>query len=129
MPEYIPLKHYSDDRGTLVPIEFEGLPFIPKRVFYVIDVPPYGERGNHAHKEGEQILVCVKGKIDVQMMSADGGTHVYELLPGECLYVDKMIWTKEYFQQHGSVLMVLCSHAYDVNDYITDFDEFKRLSA
>jgi len=24
--------------------------------------------------------------------------------------------------------MVLCSHEYDKNDYITDFEEFKRLT-
>jgi hypothetical protein len=51
------LKTIKDDDGTLVPIEFSDLPFEPKRIFYVCDVPKGEERGNHAHFETRQLLM------------------------------------------------------------------------
>ena len=39
------LIEYTDDRGGVVPIDFSDLPFIPKRIFYVKDVPKNTIRG------------------------------------------------------------------------------------
>ncbi len=49
----------SDDDGTLVPIEFSELPFEPKRVFYVTNVPKGEERGNHAHFKSFLLLMML----------------------------------------------------------------------
>ena len=49
---------FKDHRGLLVPIEFAQLPFMPKRLFYVSNVPKGEERGNHAHYNTKQILTC-----------------------------------------------------------------------
>jgi hypothetical protein len=39
-----------------------------------------------------------------------------------------MVWAWQYYSVENSEIMVLCSHEYDKNDYITDFEEFKRLT-
>ena len=67
----INLKIIKDDEGTLVPIELSDLPFEPRRIFYVSGVPKGEERGNHAHFETQQILVCLQVSILVKIGRTD----------------------------------------------------------
>ena len=52
---------FSDKRGSLCVINFNDLPFVPQRIYYVKDVPAFEERGNHAHKSCHQILFAING--------------------------------------------------------------------
>jgi len=62
------LRIFEDDRGgSLIPFEFKDLPFIPKRIFTVVGVPKDSIRGDHAHYETQQILICIKGEILVSL--------------------------------------------------------------
>lgn len=118
--------HVDKTRGNLVSMEFGGLPFIPKRMFYVHGVPPLKQRGDHAHKECVQCLVCVKGCITVTLHDGSGPVQIL-LKEGESVYVEKMVWAKQYYTGKDSVLLVLCSHKYDKEDYITDWNEFLKM--
>src|SRR3954471_15386647 len=57
------LTRADDLRGSLVAMNFADLPFVPKRFFTVFDVPSVDVRGEHAHRECEQLLVCVRGGV------------------------------------------------------------------
>ena len=46
---YTSLQAFKRPSGVLVPIEFDVLPFVPKRMFYTCCVPKDEELGNHAH--------------------------------------------------------------------------------
>jgi len=121
----INLKIIKDDDGTLVPIEFSDLPFEPKRIFYVCDVPKGEERGNHAHFETRQILLCLKGSILVKLH--DGKElKEYRLMPNQSILVEKMIWDSQVFETGNDVLLSVCSTNYNKSDYIEDFEEFLR---
>ncbi len=52
-------KAHIDERGSLVPVEFKVLDFVPKRLFYVTDAPKGCRRGGHSHKETRQIALIV----------------------------------------------------------------------
>lgn len=123
---YENLPTFKEDDGVLVPIEFSKLPFTPKRIFYVCNVPEYEERGNHAHYQTEQLLICVKGKIKVKLHN---GYHPYEktLHPHEFCHVKSMVWDSQVFLTGDDVLLSICSTEYDKNDYIEDFDRFLSL--
>ena len=41
------------------------MPFDIKRVYYLYDVPGGADRGGHAHKELEQLIVAISGSFDV----------------------------------------------------------------
>ncbi len=56
---------HTDERGSLSIIDLSKIPFVPKRVFSVYDVPAGTVRGKHAHWMCQQYLFCVKGKIEV----------------------------------------------------------------
>ena len=115
----------KDLRGNLSAGEFErDLPFQPKRYFLVFDVPSGKVRGEHAHKECQQFLICVKGSCSVV---ADDGTNRQEVLinrPNIGLHLPPMIWGVQYNYSPDAVLLVFASHYYDPEDYIRNYDEY-----
>lgn len=119
------LNHVTDMRGDLCAAEWErDLPFTPNRVFLVYNVPDAKVRGEHAHKECHQFLVCANGSMSVVV---DDGTAREEYLldkPWLGIYMPPRTWGIQYKYSSDAVLMVFASHAYDPNDYIRDYEEF-----
>lgn len=126
----IELQHAIDLRGSLSAVEFAaGLPFPPKRMFIVYDVPTRYARGAHAHRECHQFLICVKGSVHA---IADDGTKRREYLldaPDIGLYMQPLTWGTQYAYSPDAVLVVLASHEYDNADYIREYDEFLSIVA
>ena len=119
------LPFISDPRGNLTVGDFErSLPFAPLRYFLTFDVPNSHLRGEHAHKECHQFLICVHGSCAVVV---DDGTQREEFLldrPTFGVHVPPMIWATEYKHSPDSTLLVFASHHYDPADYIRDYQEF-----
>jgi dTDP-4-dehydrorhamnose 3,5-epimerase-like enzyme/carbonic anhydrase/acetyltransferase-like protein (isoleucine patch superfamily) len=126
--QVVDLPFISDPRGNLTVGEFERtVPFQPKRYFITFDVPNARMRGEHAHRECEQFLVCVRGSCAVVV---DDGQQREEVLldrPTRGIYVPPMVWATEYKHSSDSTLMVFASHFYDPDDYIRDYSEFIRM--
>ena len=118
----------SDIRGSLTVGEFERtVPFPVKRYFMVFDVPSVETRGEHAHRECHQFLICVRGSCAVV---ADDGKSRQEFLldrPDLGIHLPPMVWGIQYKYSADAVLLVFASHYYDSADYIRDYSEFKRL--
>ncbi|XOB99860.1 WxcM-like domain-containing protein [Pseudomonadota bacterium DY0742] len=118
----------SDMRGSLTVGEFERtVPFAVKRYFMVFDVPSIETRGEHAHRECHQFLVCVRGSCAVV---ADDGVNRQEFMldrPELGIYLPPMVWGIQYKYSADAVLMVFASHFYDGADYIRDYTEFLSL--
>lgn len=120
-------KIFTDDRGGyLIPIEFNILPFKPKRIFTINDVPKNQIRGEHAHYITEQYMLCVNGRIAVYL---DDGLSVTETIlnPGESIHIPKMVWDYQKFLTGNEFIVVLASTNYDINDYILDKNKFYDL--
>lgn len=124
----IRLHHVEDLRGDLCVTEwYHDLPFVPRRVFVVYDVPNTRVRGEHAHKKCHELLVCVKGSMAVVV---DDGRNREEYTldqPWVGLYLPPNVWRIQYRYSHDAVSMVLASHEYDPADYIRNYEEFLRL--
>ena len=93
----------------------------------VVDVPSQEVRGEHAHHECHQFLVCLSGSVRVV---ADDGTRRSEVLldrPSIGVHLAPMTWGIQYRYTADARLMVLASHAYDADDYIRSYDEFLGL--
>lgn len=118
---------HGDERGQLIALEeFKDIPFRIKRVYYMYDTEKGIIRGKHAHKNLQQILVCIHGNCKVRL---DNGREKKTILlekPYEGLYVASNIWREMYDFSSDAVLMVLASELYDENDYIRDYDKFRR---
>lgn len=44
------------------------------------------------------------------------------------LLIPPGIWAREDYMTDGAVMMVLCDRAYEEEDYIRDYDEFKTIA-
>lgn len=119
------LPHIPDMRGSLSVAEYEkNIPFIPKRCFWVFDVPSREVRGEHAHKSLHQYLICVKGSVSVVLDDATTRTELVLDKPNLGLHIPPLVWGIQYKYSKDAVLVVLASDAYDSNDYLRDYDEF-----
>jgi len=115
------------ERGDLIVYDKLKIPFEIKRIFIINNVPVGEKRGNHSHKSCAQVLVCNNGKIKIDMYFKHGSGFMV-LKKSDIAFVDKMVWSSQEYLEPNSELMVLCSHEYDKEDYITDFEEFKKLT-
>lgn len=118
-----------DIRGSLTVGEFDrSIPFAAKRYFMVFDVPSMETRGEHAHRECHQFLICVRGSCAVV---ADDGINRQEFLldrPDLGIHLPPMVWGIQYKYSADAVLLVFASHYYDGADYIRDYSEFRQLA-
>lgn len=119
----------ADIRGSLTVGEFERtVPFSVKRYFMVFDVPSVETRGEHAHRECHQFMICVRGRCAVV---ADDGVNRQEFMldrPEVGIHLPPMVWGIQYKYSPDAVLMVFASHFYDSDDYIRDYSEFLALA-
>ena len=116
---------HGDNRGQLVALEeFKDIPFDIKRVYYMYDTVPGVARGFHAHRNLEQILICVHGSCKILL--DDGTEKVVVPLekPNEGLYIANNMWREMFDFSTDAVLMVLASELYDESDYIRNYEEF-----
>lgn len=123
--DLVSLTHAVDMRGALVAGEVdEHVPFTPRRFFVVHGVPSREVRGEHAHRECEQFLVCVAGSV--RALVDNGTTRIEYTLdrPDRGLYIPPYTWGTQYNYSPDAVLLVLASHEYDHDDYIRDYNEF-----
>lgn len=121
----IELPQHADMRGDLVVGELGAqLPFAPQRFFLVYGVPTEKVRGEHAHKQCHQFLVCSHGSVRVL---ADNGHSRQEFLldrPSVGLHLAPMVWGTQYNYSADAVLLVFASLPYDASDYIRKYDDF-----
>jgi UDP-2-acetamido-3-amino-2,3-dideoxy-glucuronate N-acetyltransferase len=121
------MPHVVDMRGSLTVGEFDrSIPFAVKRYFMVFDVPSVETRGEHAHRECHQFLICVRGSCAVVV---DDGTNRQEFFldrPDVGIHLPPMVWGIQYKYSADAVQLVFASHYYDSTDYIRDYSDFIR---
>ena len=123
----IELPKFEDPRGNLSIIEqFKQVPFEIKRKYWIYDVPGGMYRGDHAYKDNEEFIVALSGSFDV-LLHDGNNERIFQLNRSYCgLYVPKGMWRKMTNFSTNSLALVLSATEYDRNDYIMDFNEFKR---
>lgn len=120
----------ADPNGTLSVIEgSRHVPFEIKRLFYVYGVHPGDVRGQHAHREAAQALICVRGTIKV---TVDDGlakkTFVLDR-PDRGLLIPPTLWAEQRYELAATVLLVLSDQPFTEADYIRDYGAFTAFRA
>lgn len=115
--EMLELPCHADQRGCLYPLDFQALPFVPRRLFVVSAVPAGTVRGCHAHKSQLQAIVCLAGAIEVELKVAAQSTSLLLDRPGRALLIQPGVWASQKFVDEHSVELVLASGAYAPEDY------------
>ncbi len=118
---------HGDERGQLIALEeFRDIPFRIKRVYFMYDTLEGVIRGYHAHKTLEQILVCIHGTCKIRLDNGKESKVVPLEKPYEGLYVPPGMWREMFDFSPDAVLLVFASELYDAEDYIRNYDEFKK---
>lgn len=115
----------GDEKGSLVALEEnKNIPFNIKRVYYISGTKLGVRRGFHAHKNLQQILVCVGGSCKILL---DDGKEKQIILLNKIdqgLVIERMIWHEMFDFSPDCVLLALANGCYDEEDYIRNYQEF-----
>lgn len=123
------MRDIPDLRGALSVGEFGSeLPFLPKRYFLVHDVASERIRGEHAHRQCHQFLICIHGACS---LIADDGKNRQEFRldrPSVGVHLPPKVWGIQYKFTHDAVLLVFASERYDPADYIRGYHDFLEIA-
>lgn len=127
-PKIIELTRHFDPRGNLSVIEeCKDIPFRIQRTYWIYDVPGGENRGGHAFRQNQELIVALSGAFDV--IVDDGKQKLKYTLNRSYygLYVPAGMWREiENFSTNSLALEFGSAH-YDAGDYIRDYDEFLKL--
>ena len=121
------IKTYLAKTGKLIPISFnKQFPIQVKRVFFL-----YGKknkiRGDHAHKKCSQFFFLISGKITLEIKTPSAKkkillTHSSKI----AVLVPPKYWCSVKFVKKNSILMIACDQYYNANDYLKNFNDYKK---
>lgn len=119
------LKVMGDERGKLISLEGgKSIPFEIRRVYWIYDTLPDSDRGFHAHKDLEQVIVAMDGACEFVLDDGKKREVVRLNRPDIALYIGKNMWREMKHFSYGCKLMVIASEYYDEKEYVRDYGEF-----
>lgn len=118
---------HGDGRGSLIAIEAKkDLNFDIKRVYYIFDTKEGVVRGKHAHRNINQILICVNGTCDIELFDGKNETTVRLSDPAQGIFIEGYIWREMKNFSKGCVLLVLTDTEYAATEYIYDKNSLRE---
>ncbi|MDP2226976.1 MAG: FdtA/QdtA family cupin domain-containing protein [Moraxellaceae bacterium] len=118
----------GDERGQLVALEAgRNIPFDIRRTYYLVGTSPSVARGFHAHRELQQVAICVAGRCRMVMDDGQIRRDVWLDSPDKGILLPPMVWHEMHDFSVDCVLLVLASDHYLESDYVRDYAEFQRL--
>lgn len=122
----IDFPQFVDDRGGLSFAESLGhVPFAVERVFWLYNLSGCRSRGGHSHGHCAQVVVPVHGAFDLVLDDGEVSTTIHLDSPHRGVLIAPTIWDELKNFAKGTVVMVLASHHFDAEDYISDYEEFR----
>lgn len=115
---------HADARGRLFVVGVDDLPFVPRRVFWIRDVPSGAVRGGHAHRTTSEVLFALNGSVEVSIDAGDGERRVVLDDPAVGLYIGAGVWCDLRRFSVDAVCMVLASEDFRPEGYINDHAQF-----
>lgn len=97
-----------------------------KRLYYISKVPEGTRRGFHAHKRLKQLIFCPYGRVQLVLENRNGREEIELSDPSIGVVIEEPTWREMLWLQSDSVLCVAASDFYEAEDYIRDYQEFKR---
>ncbi len=126
----VTLPRNTHENGSLSVIENDSsIPFTIKRVYYLYDIPGDAERGGHAHRDNQSLIIAISGCFDVTLDDGHKKRTFTMNRPYNALYVPAGLWREIQNFSSGSVCLVLTSENYSEDDYVRDYDKFLSLTA
>lgn len=117
-----------DDRGNLSFFQnSDQIPFTIKRVYWIYDVPGGEQRGGHAYKNSQEVIIALSGSFDIIL---NNGREEQKFTLNRSyygLYVPSMMWRHIENFSTNALAFIATDSLYDLNEYIRDIDNFKKV--
>ena len=124
----VQLPKVSDERGNLAFGESEQqIPFSIKRVFWTYNIKDGNIRGDHAHRTCEMVLFSIGGSFDIELDDGENKIVLHMDDSSQGIYIPPLVWCRLMNFTKEAACISLASEEYRSEDYIHDYDEFKRL--
>lgn len=118
---------HNDNRGLLGVIEFNKIPFVPQRFFWIASVPAGVGRAGHAHKRCTQLLVVLTGFVRISVTDRTLSTAHLTLQIGQQYLLNPMTWLELHEFSQDAVLAVFADEPYDRSEYVETPEDFEQL--
>lgn len=124
----IELPKFADPRGNLSFAEQNNhVPFEIKRTYWIYDVPGGENRGGHAFRQNQEVVIALSGAFDVVVDDGEKKKTFTLNRSYYGLYIPAGLWrTMENFSTNSLALEFGSQH-YDEDDYIRKYGEFLKL--
>jgi len=124
----VQLPNVSDERGSLAFGEAEHhIPFTIKRVFWTYDIQGDNMRGDHAHRTCQMVLFPIGGSFDIEIDDGENQMLLHMDDPSQGVFIPPLVWCRLMNFTKGAACISLASEEYRAEDYIHDYEDFKRL--
>jgi hypothetical protein len=121
----IELNRITDHNGSISVVQNSlDIPFDVKRIYYLYDIPSGSERGGHAHKILQQLIIAASGSFDIILDDGKQKTTINLNRPNVGLLLPPGLWRELNNFSSGSICLVLASHEYSEEDYIREYESF-----
>lgn len=126
-PKIIHLPKIIDYRGNLSFIEGKNhIPFKINRVYWIYDVPGGEQRGGHAFKEQQEVIIALSGSFDIVVDNGNEKSTFFLNRSYFGLYIPATLWREMGNFSTNSLALVVSSTAYSESDYIRNYDDFLK---
>lgn len=118
----------GDDTGFLsIATQSAELGLEMERVFWTYSTPTNVERGGHAHFQTQELLIALRGEIEVTL-EWPNGEHLYIVMsnPNRAVYIPPYAW-RTFRYSENALQLVLASTSYDPEEYIRDREGWHRV--
>jgi dTDP-4-dehydrorhamnose 3,5-epimerase-like enzyme len=99
-------------------------PFAVQRVYWIHGLRAGDRRGEHAHRQMQQLLVAAHGRLRVELDDGHARRPFVLDRPTVALWVPPGLWRRIEVLSDGATLLALASTHFEEADYIRDYDEF-----
>jgi len=124
----IELPKFLDARGNLSFAEQNNhIPFDIKRTYWIYDVPGGEDRGGHAFRENQEVVIALSGAFDVVVDDGEKKKTFTLNRSYYGLYIPKGLWrTMENFSTNSLALEFGSEH-YSAADYVRNYEQFLKM--
>ncbi len=124
----IELPKFLDARGNLSFVEQNNhIPFEIKRTYWIYDVPGGEDRGGHAFKENQEVVIALSGAFDVVVDDGENKKTFTLNRSYYGLYVPAGLWRSMENFSTNSFALEFGSVGYSAEDYIREYDFFLKM--
>ena len=121
---HIPLQRITDDRGLMTVVSKTDVPIKIERVFTIS--AKNAERGFHAHKICNQFIVCVEGSLKLIVDDTHSKKEIKLDTSSDGVLIPNGIWSYQTYLNSQTLINVYCDRVYEEDDYIRNYDDYKK---